>query len=102
MNLGDRDDGRLGAFPANINKYNPTPDADALSITGLVKKSGKISGYQLSNGQKVTRDEGVRMAKDNKIRGVGVASKNETEYLRSLPDGEESNNLGNLPTVGLE
>lgn len=102
MNQDDRNDGRLGAFSSNINKYNPTPDADALSITGLVKQSGKISGYQLSNGQKVTRDEGVRMAKDNKIRGVGVASKNATEYLRSLPDGKEANNLGNLPTVGIE
>lgn len=102
MDIGDRNDGRVGAFPANINKYNPTPDADALSITGLIKQSGKISGYQLSDGQKVTRDEGVRMAKNNKIKGVGVASKNETEYLRSLPDGKEANNLGNLPTVGLE
>lgn len=102
MEQGDRSDGRIGAFPANINKYNPTPNPDALSVTGLLKQSGKISGYQLSNGQKVTRDEGVRMAKENKIKGVGVASKKETEYLRSLPDGEEANNLSNLPTVGIE
>ena len=33
------------AFPASINKVNPVPDEDALSITGLIKKSGKISGY---------------------------------------------------------
>lgn len=102
MKQGDRTDGRIGAFPANINKYNPVPNADALAITGLIKQSGKISGYQLSNGQKISRDEGVQMAKENKIRGVGVASKKETEYLRSLPDGEEANNLSNLPTVGIE
>lgn len=102
MNQGDRTDGRIGAFPSNINKYNPSPNPDALSITGLLKQSGKISGYQLSNGQKVTRDQGVQMAKENKIKGVGVASKKETEYLRSLPDGEEANNLSNLPTVGIE
>lgn len=97
-----KNDNRLGPFPANINKVNPNPGPDALSITGLIKQSGKISGYQLSNGQRVSRDEGVRMAKDNKIKGVGVANKKETEYLRGLPDGNEANNLSNLPTVGIE
>lgn len=100
--MQSHDDGRIGAFPANINKVNPTPDPDALAITGLIKQSGKISGYQLSDGQKVSREQGVQMAKNNKIRGVGVANKKETEYLRSLPDGNEANNLSNLPTVGIE
>lgn len=36
----------------------PTPAADAASITGLVKKSGKISGYQLSDNRIVSREEG--------------------------------------------
>ena len=88
-----------GPLPKSINKETPEPDADALSITGLVKESGKISGYQLSDGRKITRDEGVQMARDHKIRGVAVAVKKGTEYLRTLPDGSEDNNLGNLPTV---
>ena len=86
-------------LPKSINKETPVPDADALSITGLVKQSGKISGYQLSDGRKVTREEGVQMARDHKIRGVAVAAKKGTEYLRTLPDGSENNNLGSLPTV---
>lgn len=87
------------AFPASINKVNPVPDKDALSITGLIKKSGKISGYQLSNGENVSKEQGVQMAKDNHIKGVGVAVKQGTEYLRTLPDSDENNNLGNLPSI---
>jgi hypothetical protein len=86
-------------LPASINEFTPQPAPDALSITGLVKSSGKVTGYQLSDGRRVTREEGVALAKQNKIRGVAVATKKGTEYLRSLPDGSENNNLGNLPTV---
>lgn len=88
-----------GPLPKSINEFTPDPKADALSITGLVKSSGKIAGYQLSDGRKITREEGVRMARENQIRGVAVAVKKGTEYLRSLPDGSEDNNLGSLPTV---
>lgn len=88
-----------GPFPASINAFTPQPETNALSITGLIKSSGKIAGYQLSDGRKITREEGVRMARENKIRGVAVAVKKGTEYLRTLPDGSEDNNLGSLPTV---
>lgn len=77
----------------------PTPDADAKEITGLVKDSGKITGYQLSDGQIVDKEEGVALAKEGGIKGVGVSSRNGNEYLKSLPDGAEENNLGNLPAV---
>jgi hypothetical protein len=87
------------AFPDSINEVTPSPDSDALTVTGLVKSSGRISGYVLSDGRQVTKEEGVRLAKDNRIRGVAVAVKKGTEYLRSLPDGSEGNNLGNLPSV---
>jgi len=90
---------KSAAFPASINKVNPVPDADALSITGLIKHSGKIAGYQLSDGEKVSKQQGVQMAKDNHIRGVGVAVNQGTEYLRTLPDGNEDNNLANLPSI---
>ena len=33
------------------------------------------------------------------IRGVAIASRGGSEYLRSLPDGDESNNLGDLPSM---
>ena len=41
----------------------------------------------------------VAMAKAGDIRGVGVAHRKDTEYLKALPDGSENNNLGSLPTV---
>ena len=77
----------------------PTPKADAKEIVGLVKSSGKISGYQLSDGSTVSKEEGVSMAKAGEIQGVGVAHRKDTEYLKSLPDGTEENNLNNLPSI---
>lgn len=77
----------------------PTPSADAKDIVGLVKHSGKISGYQLSDGTTVTKEEGVAMAKQGQINGVGVAHRKGNEYLKSLPDNNENNNLGNLPSI---
>lgn len=77
----------------------PVPKADAKQIVALVKESGKVTGYQLSDGQTISRSEGVEMAKQGDIEGVGVATNKGTEYLKSLPDGDESNNLGNLPSV---
>ncbi len=77
----------------------PTPSADAVSITGLVKSKGRITGYQLSDERIVSREEGVSLAKSGKIKDVGIAHKKETEYLKSIPDGSEGNNLSALPTV---
>ena len=66
---------------------------------GLVKNSGRVTGYQLSDGSTVSKEEGVAMAKAGDIRGVGVAHRKDSEYLKSLPDDTEDNNLGNLPSV---
>lgn len=77
----------------------PTPKSDAKEIVGLVKSSGRIEGYQLSDGSTVSKEEGIAMAKAGEIQGVGVAHRKDTEYLKSLPDESENNNLGNLPSV---
>lgn len=77
----------------------PTPKSDAKEIVGLVKSSGRITGYQLSDGSTVSKEEGVSMAKAGDIQGVGVAHRKDTEYLKALPDGKENNNLGSLPSV---
>ena len=77
----------------------PTPKADAASITGLVKQGGKITGYQLSDDRIVSKEEGVSLARAGEIRGVGIAHRRDTEYLKSIPDDTESNNLSALPTV---
>lgn len=77
----------------------PNPDSDAKSITGLVKESGEITGYQLSDNSIVSKQEAVNMARNGKIRGVGIAHNGETEYLKAIPNDKENDNLGNLPTV---
>lgn len=77
----------------------PTPKSDAKKIVGLVKSSGRITGYQLSNGSIVSKEEGVSLAKAGEIQGVGIAHRKDSEYLKSLPDGTENNNLGNLPSI---
>ena len=53
-----------------------------------------------SQGVPIT-NYGVALAKQGGIRGVAIASRNGSEYLRSIPDGKESNNLGDLPSTGL-
>ncbi|MGN0435021.1 MAG: DUF3892 domain-containing protein [Wujia sp.] len=77
----------------------PTPKSDAKTITGLVKDSGRVTGYQLSDDRIISREEGVRLAKEGDIKGVGVAHNGDTEYLKSIPDDSEQNNLSSLPTV---
>ena len=92
-------DGVIGNLPKNINKEVPAPNADAKRITKLVKHSGEVVGYELSNGQRISKDEGIQMAKMGEIAGVAVATRKGNEYLRSLPDENENNNLGNLPSI---
>ena len=93
---------RIGKMPANINIMNPVPNKDAKSIEKLIRNNGKISGYQLSDGTVLTKAEGIALAKQGGIRGVAIASRSGSEYLRSLPDGSASNNLGDLPSVSME
>ncbi|MCL2501134.1 MAG: DUF3892 domain-containing protein [Defluviitaleaceae bacterium] len=90
------------ALPMMAMKEVPTPNADAATITGLVKEGGAIVGYQLSNGQTLNKDEGVALARQGGISGVGISERDGTEYLKSLPDNTEGNNLGNLPSVTFE
>ncbi|MCD7837094.1 MAG: DUF3892 domain-containing protein [Lachnospiraceae bacterium] len=77
----------------------PTPKSDAVTITGLVKSGGRVSGYQLSDERIISREEGVSLAKSGEIKGVGIAHNKGTEYLKSIPDDTEDNNLSSLPTV---
>lgn len=80
----------------------PEPRSDAKEIVALVKQSGKIAGYQLSDGRTVSKSEGVSLAKAGEIQGVGIAHRGDTEYLKALPDGKEGNNLSSLPSVGMD
>ena len=77
----------------------PQANANAKRIVGLVKEGGRITGYQLSDNSIVEKQQAVDMAKQGQIAGVGIAHRGETEYLKSIPDGSENNNLGSLPSV---
>lgn len=77
----------------------PEAKSNAKEIVGLVKNSGRITGYQLSDGSTVSKEEGVALAKNGEIKNVGIAHRKDTEYLKSLPDGTQNNNLSNLPSV---
>ena len=80
----------------------PQANSNAKRIVGLVKESGRITGYQLSDNSIVEKQQAVDMAKQGQIAGVGIAHRGDTEYLKSIPDGSENNNLGNLPSVSSE
>lgn len=87
------------ALARNTLDEIPQTQSDAREIVGLVKRSGRITGYQLSDGSTVSREEGVALARDGEIKNVGIAHRKDTEYLKSLPDDSENNNLGNLPSI---
>ena len=80
----------------------PQADSNAKRIVGLVKEGGRITGYQLSDNSIVEKQLAVDMAKQGQIAGVGIAHRGDTEYLKSIPDGGENNNLSNLPSVSPE
>ena len=77
----------------------PQAKTNAKRIVGLVKEGGRITGYQLSDNTFVEKQQAVDMAKQGQIAGVGIAHRGDTEYLKSIPDGSENNNLSNLPSV---
>jgi len=80
----------------------PTPRDDAEEIVALVKSGGRIVGYKLKNGTELNKEEAVELAKAGGIKGVGIAKRQGNFYLKSLPDSQEGNNLGNLPSISKE
>lgn len=77
----------------------PVPQKDAKKIVGLVKQNGRVTGYKLSDETFVSREQAVEMARQGKIKDVGIAHRKDTEYLKAVPNGSENDNLGNLPAV---
>jgi len=77
----------------------PSPIPNAHRITGLVKEGGRVTGYRLSDNSVLGKAEAVQLARQGGIIGVGIAHRGDTEYLKSIPDGSESNNLSNLPSI---
>lgn len=90
------------SLPLSALSEIPKPRPDALHITALVKDDGGVAGYQLSNGSILNKAQAVAMAKQGGIKGVGIAHRNGNEYLKSIPDSTESNNLSCLPSITCE
>ena len=80
----------------------PKAGTDAKRIVGLVKKGNRITGYQLSDNTIVEKQEAIDMARQGQIADVGIAHRGDTEYLKSIPDGSENNNLSHLPSVSAQ
>ncbi len=80
----------------------PTSGPNAKHIVALVKEGGRITGYQLSDNTTVSKQQAVNMAKRGLIANVGIAHRGDTEYLKSIPNGNENDNLGNLPSISPE
>lgn len=89
----------LSALPMNALNEIPAPKEGARRITALKKEDGRVIGYQLSDGEILDKSAAVNLAREGGIEGVGIANRNGAEYLKSLPDGTQSNNLGNLPSI---
>lgn len=87
-------------FSNVVNKVVSEGAKDAEQITKLIKSGGEVVGYELESGVHVSVQQAIEMAKNNGLKHVGVStSKDGSEYIRSLADGDESNNLGNLPSI---
>ncbi len=80
----------------------PQASANAKRIVGLVKEGGRITGYQLSDNTVIEKQQAVNMAKQGQIADVAIAHRGDTEYLKSVPNGSENDNLGNLPSVSAD
>lgn len=89
----------LSKLPMMALQDIPTPNADAQPIVALVKEGGRVTGYKLADGRILSKEQGVDLARHGGIQGVGIAVRNGSEYLKSLPDGSENNNLSSLPSV---
>ncbi len=87
------------ALPMQSFQNIPEQNPNACEIVAQMKSGGDVSGYQLSNGQVVDMQQAISMTKQGQIKGVGVATNQGKEYLRSLPDSDPANNLSNLPTI---
>lgn len=87
-------------FSHVVNQVVSEGNQNAEEITRLIKSGGQVVGYELSSGKHISVHQAIEMAKHNALRHVGVStSKDGSEYIRSLADGNEANNLGNLPSI---
>lgn len=54
--------------------------------------------FKLDNGQEITDEQAYDMAKSGQLEGVVGATRKGNKYVRAINDGNDSNNLDNLPS----
>ncbi|ASW43577.1 hypothetical protein BEN51_08800 [Clostridium isatidis] len=71
-----------------------------MKITAVKKDSnGTITEYKLDNGTVINQEQAIQMAENHQLEGCNVGTaRNGKKYIRSNADGDESNNLDQLPT----
>lgn len=76
-------------------------ESGAHMISRIVKDNqGEITAYEFENGDIVSKEQAVMLAKQGNISGVSIStSRKGEEFLRSLPDGDKTNNLDSLPVI---
>ena len=70
----------------------PKTDKNAKEINRIVKKNNKTIGYEIA-GEIVDKEVAIQMAKDGKLKNVGIAHRGDTQYLKTIPDDSDDNNL---------
>lgn len=67
-------------------------------------KKGQVDGHEvnvafkLDNGEILDVEKAYSYAKDGKLDGVAGVEREGSKYVRGVNDGDDSNNLDNLPT----
>lgn len=82
--------------PMYTNPHNANP-GDAKSIVAVKRDGTDITAYKLSDGTVLGEQEAVSAVRNGVIEGYTIGSRNGQEYIRSYPDNNPNNNLGNLP-----
>jgi len=54
--------------------------------------------FKLDNGQEITDEQAYDMAKSGQLEGVVASTNKGNKYVRNINDGNNSNNLDNLPS----
>ena len=82
-------------------QHSSTGDVvDKYTIVAVHYEGSVISEVQLNDGSIISADEAIKLVESNKIGGVNTGATRGTDphkTLRSMPDGDPSNNLSNLP-----
>lgn len=86
-------DGSIGPSPSNTDMQRPSTPPGSYAISRLIKADGRLVGYELSNGQKVSCEQCVEMAKNGQIDGVAADRSQSSEYKHALSDNQGYNNF---------